>query len=223
VDKILKKSYNKISLSARVKIIMSKKIEKPVIYSALEVANICGVVNQTAINWINNGYLKAFKTPGGQYRVYPDDLVDFMSGRNMHIPLKLLSACTNRTAYNSGTVLVIDDDKTFNTLIAGFISNNFPSFEVIQAYDGFDAGVQISSKHPRCIILDLDLPGINGFELCRKINENREYGKPAIIVVTALQSAEDEKKIEEEGIVKFFRKPLKLDELREVIDVVFKD
>ena len=72
---------------------MDKKIEKPVIYSALEVANICGVVNQTAINWINNGYLTAFKTPGGQYRVYPDDLVNFMSSRNMHIPMKLLNAC----------------------------------------------------------------------------------------------------------------------------------
>jgi two-component system, OmpR family, response regulator len=202
---------------------MSKKIEKPVIYSALEVANICGVVNQTAINWINNGYLKAFKTPGGQYRVYPDDLVDFMSGRNMHIPMKLLSACTNRTAYNSGTILIIDDDKTFNTLIASFVCGKFPSLEVIQAYDGFEAGVQISSKQPRCIILDLDLPGVDGFEVCRKINENREYGKPAVIVVTALPGTEDEKKIESLGIVKFFRKPLKLDELGSVIDAVFKD
>ena len=42
-------------------------------YSALEVANMCGVVNQTAINWIRNGYLKAFNTPGGQYRVIIDD------------------------------------------------------------------------------------------------------------------------------------------------------
>ena len=80
---------------------MAKKIEKPVIYSALEVANICGVVNQTAINWINSGYLKAFKTPGGQYRVYPDDLANFMRERNMHIPMKLLSVCSNCEAYNS--------------------------------------------------------------------------------------------------------------------------
>lgn len=202
---------------------MSKKIEKPVIYSALEVANICGVVNQTAINWINNGYLKAFKTPGGQYRVYPDDLVDFMSGRNMHIPMKLLSSCTNKAAYNSGTILVIDDDKTFNTLITSFIRGKFPSLEVLQAYDGFEAGVQISSKHPRCIILDLDLPGVNGFELCKKINENKEYGKPAVIVVTALQGAEDEKKIESLGIERFFRKPLKLDELGTVVNSVFND
>jgi two-component system, OmpR family, response regulator len=202
---------------------MSNKIEKPVIYSALEVANICGVVNQTAINWINNGYLKAFKTPGGQYRVYPDDLVDFMSGRNMHIPMKLLSSCTNKAAYNSGTMLVIDDDKTFNTLITSYVRGKFPSLEVIQAFDGFDAGVQLSSKHPRCLVLDLDLPGVDGFELCRKINENKEYGKPAVIVVTALQGEEDERKIEELGITKFFRKPLKLDELGAVVDSVFKD
>ena len=54
---------------------MSKEFEKTIVYSALEVANICGVANQTAINWIRNGYLKAYSTPGGQYRVYADDLV----------------------------------------------------------------------------------------------------------------------------------------------------
>ena len=56
------------------------------VYSALEVAKICGVVNQTAINWIKAGYLKAFCTPGGQYRVYPEDLADFMTKRNMKLP-----------------------------------------------------------------------------------------------------------------------------------------
>ena len=34
---------------------MVKKTKKTTVYSALEVANICGVVNQTAINWIHNG------------------------------------------------------------------------------------------------------------------------------------------------------------------------
>ena len=176
---------------------MAKKIEKPVIYSALEVANICGVVNQTAINWINSGYLKAFKTPGGQYRVYPDDLADFMSERNMHIPMKLLSACTNRAAYDSSTLLVIDDDKTFNTLVARFLRERFPELEIIQAFDGF--------------------------ELCRKINADNSYGKPAVIVVTALEDKEDENRIVDLGIENFFRKPLKLELLADAVDRVFKD
>ena len=41
---------------------MVKKRKRIKIYSALEVANICGVVNQTAINWIKNGSLKAVST-----------------------------------------------------------------------------------------------------------------------------------------------------------------
>ncbi len=202
---------------------MAKKIEKPVIYSALEVANICGVVNQTAINWINSGYLKAFKTPGGQYRVYPDDLANFMRERNMHIPMKLLSVCSNCEAYNSSTLLVIDDDKTFNTLVARFIREHFPDLEIIQAFDGFEAGVQLFSKKPRCVVLDLDLPGVDGFELCRKINADNSYGKPAVIVVTALEDKEDENRIIDLGIEKFFRKPLKLELLADAVDRVFKD
>jgi len=47
------------------------------------VANLCGVVNQTAINWIRNGYLKAFTTPGGQYRIYAEDLISFLDSRGM--------------------------------------------------------------------------------------------------------------------------------------------
>ncbi len=66
------------------------KIEKPVVFSAMEAAKICGVVNQTAINWIRKGSLKASTTPGGQYRIYPEDLIDFMQQNNMNVPQKLL-------------------------------------------------------------------------------------------------------------------------------------
>ena len=59
-------------------------------YSAMEAARFCGVVNQTAINWIKAGHLKAFKTPGGQFRVYPEDLAAFMESRRMQIPPELL-------------------------------------------------------------------------------------------------------------------------------------
>lgn len=62
---------------------MSKKIK---VYSALEIAKMCGVVNQTVINWIRQGHIEAFKTPGGQYRVYPDVLCSFMESNGMRIP-----------------------------------------------------------------------------------------------------------------------------------------
>ena len=65
---------------------MAKNGKKVRIFSALEVANICGVVNQTAINWIKNNHLKAFTTPGGQYRIYAEDLLEFLESRGMRVP-----------------------------------------------------------------------------------------------------------------------------------------
>ena len=84
---------------------MAKKTSKVKIYSALEVANICGVVNQTAINWIRNGYLKAFSTPGGQYRVYKDDLIEFLTTRGIRLPEDLLEDQGAEADWNSVIVL----------------------------------------------------------------------------------------------------------------------
>ena len=155
---------------------MAKKSNKPVVYSALEVANICGVVNQTAINWIRSNYLKAFKTPGGQFRVYPDDLAEFMESRDMRIPEELLANCTKQGNRAKKSILIVDDDESLNTVMAKFIGKKFENLEVFQAFDGFDAGSQMTEKKPEYVILDLDLPGVDGFDLCRRINESETFG-----------------------------------------------
>ena len=79
---------------------MAKNEKQVRIYSALEVARICGVVNQTAINWIKSGHLKAFQTPGGQYRVYAEDMVAFLTSRGMRVPADLT---TGRPCSRTGT------------------------------------------------------------------------------------------------------------------------
>src|SRR5574344_987239 len=111
---------------------MKKKTEKPHVYSALEVATICGVVNQTAINWIKANYLDAFKTPGGQYRVYPEDLVNFMHSRGMNIPKSLMDSCSKGNDYVSRSILIVDDDKGLNSVISKYLLKRMPDLEVFQ-------------------------------------------------------------------------------------------
>jgi excisionase family DNA binding protein len=197
---------------------MSKEFEKTIVYSALEVANICGVANQTAINWIRNGYLKAYSTPGGQYRVYADDLVKFMMERNMRVPENLASLCN--TSSNS-SILVVEDDMGLNTVLHQYLSKEFSGVQVYQAFDGFEAGSLMTSKKPTVVVLDLNLPGVDGFELCKKINSSDEFGNPAIIVITALQDSGIEDKIQEMHAVAFFRKPVVLDELSQAVKAAF--
>ena len=194
--------------------------EGKVVFSAMEVAKICGVVNQTAINWIKNGYLKAFSTPGKQYRVYPDDLVTFMVKRSMAIPDSLMALCKEKH-FDAKSLLIVDDDKGLNSVMMMYLQKKISGLTVFQAFDGFEAGSLMVEKHPNCLILDLDLPGVDGFGLCKKINEGEIYGKPSIVVVTALEDSDIEAKVMELGVKKFFKKPLNLVELVDSVSNLF--
>lgn len=199
---------------------MQQNEDKPNLLSALEVSKICGVVNQTAINWANNGYLKAFKTPGGQFRIYPGDLLAFMRKRNMPVPEKLIEMC--RASAKARSLLIVDDDKGLNSVIAKFIEKSAPEIEIHQAFDGFEAGSLMTELHPSCVILDLNLPGIGGFEICRRISANERFGNPYIIVVTALDDLETERKVKDLGIKSFIKKPVNLHLLADLVQKSFE-
>ena len=184
---------------------MSKNEKKVRIFSALEVANICGVVNQTAINWIKNQHLKAFTTPGGQYRVYGEDLFNFLEERNMRIPDELVNMLEDQQRLK---VLIIDDEVELNNMIQGFITRKIENCEISQAFDGFEAGKLLFETKPNLIILDIGLPGINGFKLCKTIRQETIFDKAHIISLSGLNNPLDAERIIKEGANSFFAKPL---------------
>jgi two-component system OmpR family response regulator len=184
--------------------------EKPVrIYSALEVARICGVVNQTAINWIKNGHLKAFQTPGGQYRVYAEDLTSFLTSRGMRVPADL--AAGEEVQPDRDLVLIVDDDPQINTLLMRFLLKKDPGRRILQAFDGFEAGRLIADRRPEAIVLDIGLPGLDGHGLCRRIKEDTALARPVIVAISGLD--QDVSVILDEGADAFFAKPLDLEQL----------
>jgi two-component system OmpR family response regulator len=195
---------------------MAKKEKKVRIFSALEVADICGVVNQTAINWIKNGFLKAFMTPGGQYRVYAEDLLAFLSSRGMRVPAELAESADDGTLWDR--ILIVDDDESINTLLKRYLVRRMPTATILQAFDGFEAGKQISASRPGVIVLDISLPGIDGHRLCRRIKEDPDLGEPIIIAITGLPDEDMESTVLAEGADAFFRKPLDLEKLRDKIE-----
>ena len=190
---------------------MTKRVKKVRIFSALEVANICGVVNQTAINWIKNNHLKAFTTPGGQYRIYSEDLVDFLDNRGMRVPEELSDVLAGLNTKKK--VMIIDDDKDLNEMMKLIFSRKLENFDIIQAFDGFEAGKLLVSEKPDVIILDIDLPGVNGHLLCSRIKEDKDLGSPVVISISGLDDTFEEEKILSEGADAFFTKPLDFDKL----------
>lgn len=192
---------------------MAKNDKKVRIFSALEVANICGVVNQTAINWIKNNHLKAFTTPGGQYRIYAEDLLDFLNDRGMRVPDELLEI----TGQKVKKVLVIDDDAELNDMLKNILSKRFENYEIFQAFDGFEAGRLISEIKPMVILLDIDLPGIDGHSLCRKIKSDMQLASPVIVAISGLGEESESEKIISEGADAFFPKPIDYDKLTNTV------
>jgi len=196
---------------------MAKKNKKVRIFSALEVANICGVVNQTAINWIRGNHLKAFTTPGGQYRVYADDLLEFLQSRGMRIPEDLYEHIKDVDQ----SILIIDDDHDLNNMIKDILSQRLEEYRISQAFDGFEAGKLLLEEKPNIIILDINLPGVDGHTLCKRIREDEQFTDALIISISGLDEKTEGRQIISEGADAFFAKPLDfdflVDEIRRLI------
>jgi excisionase family DNA binding protein len=159
---------------------MSKSGRLVRIFSALEVANICGVVNQTAINWIRSGHLKAFTTPGGQYRIYAKDLAAFLDKRGMSASGEVLQIIIENANWN---VLLIAAEKSVNDSLKADIAGRFTEYIIVQAFDWFEIGRKMTEEKPGFIILDEDLSGVDISRFIQTIREDPVFGRPYLFLL----------------------------------------
>ena len=192
---------------------MEKKRKRIKIYSALEVANICGVVNQTAINWIKNGSLKAFTTPGGQYRVYAEHLVDFLKERGMKVPAEVLESL-NDGFVNEKKILIIDTDRVEIKELQEGLAESLTGYSFLSAATSFDAGRLLMAEKPEIIILTESFQELSVENLYDTISSRRDYEKPVIIFIADENSTARESKKAD----LFMHQPVDLDKLVEVIN-----
>lgn len=165
---------------------MSKNGRRVRIFSALEVANICGVVNQTAINWIRSGHLKAFTTPGGQYRIYAKDLAAFLDKRGMSASEEVLQVMMKNANWNT---LMIAAEESFNNGLKAELAVLFPDYTIIQAYDWFETGRKVTEEKPGFILLDAALPGGDISRFIQIVKDDSVFGRPFIFLLTEGKSA----------------------------------
>ena len=159
---------------------MSKDGRRVRIFSALEVANICGVVNQTAINWIRSGHLKAFTTPGGQYRIYAKDLAAFLDKRGMSASGEVLQVMMENANWN---VFMIAMEQYTNDSLKQEIEGLFPDYSIIQAYDWFEIGRKLTEEKPGFVLLDAGLTGVDIPKFIHTVKEDPFFGKPCVFLL----------------------------------------
>ncbi len=173
-------------------------------FTTFYIAKLLDVYPTTVAKWIDEGRVKAFVTPGGHRRVRYADLLDFLKKYELPIPFELRSSDRKK-------ILIIDDDEMVLESIEKIIATKAEKYDTYTARDGFQAGTAMSEFKPDIVILDIKLPGIDGFEVCRTIKKQK--GSVKIIAVTGYPDEESRKKILASGADAYLPKPFEADEL----------
>ncbi|MGV8073095.1 MAG: response regulator [Syntrophobacteraceae bacterium] len=189
--------------------------EKEVV-SVNQAGEYCRVSPQTIVNWINTGKLKAYKTAGGHRRIMKSDLADFLHKHNMPA-FGSSSLSKDDSGAKRKRVLVVDDDPVIVQTITAALEEDRHNYEVNSASDGFEAGMKVGDFKPDLVILDIMMPGLDGYEVCHtlKTAENTRHVK--IIVLSGYLSDENYRKMREFGADECFSKPFPLDQLKEEV------
>jgi putative two-component system response regulator len=106
---------------------------------------------------------------------------------------------------NKPKVLVVDDDEKNVKLLTAFLLPH--NFTVIKAYNGEEALSSIDAHDIDLVLLDVMMPVMDGYEVCRRIKENEETRMIPVIMVTALDDLEAKLKAIEAGTDDFITKP----------------
>ena len=116
---------------------------------------------------------------------------------------------------DSRKVIIIEDDKDINELIAYNLRKE--GFCVEQVFDGFSAQRKFEDENFNIVILDIMLPGIGGFDICRQIKDDPRNFRTFIIVVSAKCHHQDKLYAYILGADCYFTKPFNLANLLNTI------
>ncbi len=108
-------------------------------------------------------------------------------------------------------ILVVDDLPTNVKLLKDLLVAN--SYDVVTASSGTEALRQVEKERPELVLLDVVMPGLSGYEVCRKIRENRDTAFIPVVMVTSLDPAEERIKGIEAGTDDFLSRPINRAEL----------
>ena len=116
---------------------------------------------------------------------------------------------------NIHSILVIDDDENDQFICEYIIRKYDPSIRILKAFDGAQALDILHRETPNAIILDINMPVMNGFEFLDRYAEEFEVHAPVVAMLTSSHLGKDRERAMRYSFVKsYFEKPLQADHLR---------
>ena len=168
-----------------------------------DVAKLLKVSPITVRQWASRGLIDATTTAGGHRRFTPEAVRRFASERGIVLPREAGGPVQR--------VLVVDDDRQLNRFLVELVNawsrRMNADIRVDSAYDGFEAGAKVHTFDPDVVLLDLMMPGMDGFEVCRRLKEDTNTCHMRVVAMTGYYTPERVQKILATGADRFLRKP----------------
>jgi CheY-like chemotaxis protein len=113
-------------------------------------------------------------------------------------------------------VLVVDDNEDNANIIRDYLEAR--GYPITVAYNGDEAMAQFESVKPSLVLLDVMMPGMDGWQVCRQIKTSPSARDVRVIMVTALQDWMDKRQAIETGADDYVEKPFELSKLAAVVE-----
>lgn len=116
-------------------------------------------------------------------------------------------------------VLIVDDDRQHAELLKDFINDLTLTARIYIAHDGFAAGQLLEQYHPEIVLLDLKMPGMDGFEVCQRIRQQADKRPVRIIAMSGYDTAKNTQRILAAGAEHCLSKPIQLNKLAQLLGI----
>ncbi|WMW21315.1 response regulator [Methanolobus mangrovi] len=117
-------------------------------------------------------------------------------------------------------ILIVDDE--MDALLALKVALEAEGYNIVEAKDGYEAIDKVHSEIPDVILLDLMIPGIDGFEVCKQLKSDSMYNHIPVIMLTARGEVDDKVEGIELGADDYVTKPFNLKELKARIKMILR-
>lgn len=181
------------------------------------IAKLCNVSRTTVYRWIVNDQLKAYSLPSGHFRVRPTDLSTFCQAYRIPDPTAAPTSPSGRreTEPCALSVLIADDHPDMVDVLTKVVERYLPTAEVHIARNGVETCMQVATLRPDLLLLDIMMPGMDGFAVLSELLARDELGHSQVVVVSAYDPFERVLALgaQYEQVKACYRKPVSIDQL----------
>ncbi len=143
-------------------------------FGSIEIARIIHASPSSVQRWIDKKLIPSFRTPGGHRRVLGRDLLQFLALRGME----------PHVSSGRADVIGVDNEELTLALLKQYTAHRRPELSWLGVSTGFEAGVEIMRHRPSLVFLDIELPGVDGRDICRTIKLSPELESTRVVIIT---------------------------------------